>query len=87
MLNGVVLLTSIVPPSSPNREAFVRTRLDLSFDGSIPRYASSPTPIDGLAAMMPFLFLLAGAGTAPLNFAILVEFCLVNDEKNMLFGG
>ena len=33
------------------------------------------------------LFMLAGAGTAPLIFAILVEFCLVNDEKNMLFGG
>ena len=29
----------------------------------------------------------AGAGTAPLNSAILVEFCLVNDEQNMLFGG
>ena len=42
------------------------------------RNISAPTAT--LNQSTPY-FLLAGAGTAPLNFAILVEFCLVNDEK------
>ena len=28
---------------------------------------------------------MAGAGTAPLNFLIFVEFCLVDDEKHVVW--
>ena len=44
--------------------------------------SDDPTALQGTGEIPgDGLFLLAGAGTAPLNFANLVEFCLVNDEK------